>query len=312
MNASLLRQPLPQRQRGFTLVEAIVVMVITGVLAGIMVLFIRQPTQNYVDAAARADLSDTADLALRRMARELRAALPNSVRLASAGGVWWLQFIPTSAGGQYLAVEDNGSSGTPLSFTAQNAQGFSVVGPMVAINVGDHIAIYNLGNGIDDADAYARTNLALVKGVNGTLVTFEQAGDTAVDGVAHPNSINPFATPVNSLPARLPNSSPDHRFFVVGAPVTFRCAANAQGTGRLERFADPRFTLAQPTPALNQTGALLADNVVGCDFSFTQAANLQAGLIGLTIALARPRAGGAANGLETVTLTHQIHVDNTP
>jgi MSHA biogenesis protein MshO len=57
--------------------------------------------------------------------------------------------------------------------------------------------------------------------------------------------------------------------------------------------------------------ALLANNVAGCDFSFSQTANLQTGLIGLTIALARPRAG-AANGIETVTLTHQIHVDNTP
>jgi prepilin-type N-terminal cleavage/methylation domain-containing protein len=67
-------------QRGFTLVEAIIVMVLTGVLAGVMVLFIRQPVQNYVDAAGRAGLTDTADLALRRMARELRSALPNSIR----------------------------------------------------------------------------------------------------------------------------------------------------------------------------------------------------------------------------------------
>jgi MSHA biogenesis protein MshO len=308
MKISIPCRPLLQRQRGFTLVEAIVVMVISGILAGIMVLFIRQPTQNYVDAAARADLSDTADLALRRMARELHAALPNSVRLSSAGGVWWLQFIPTKAGGQYLAVEDSAASGTPLSFTASNAQVFSVVGPMPSVVVGDHIAIYNLGSGIDDA--YTRSNLALVKGVvllPSPLITYEQAGDTIVDGVAHPNNVNPFL-----LPAGQTQRSPDQRFFVVGTPVTFRCAANAQGTGRLERFTHTTFAAAQPTPPLSQTGALLANNVAGCDFNFTQAANLQTGLIGLTIALARPRAGGAANGLETVTLTHQIHVDNTP
>lgn len=295
-----------QRQRGFTLVEAIIVMVITGLLAGIMVLFIRQPAQNYVDAAGRADLSDTADLALRRMGRELHAALPNSVRLISAGGVWWLQFIPTKDGGQYL--EGGGTSGTPIDFTSATAQTFNVVGPMPAVAVGDHIAIYSLGNGIDDADAYTRRNLALVKGVAllpSPRIIYEQAGDPVVDGVQHPNNVNPF-----QLTGALTQRSPDQRFFVVGTPVTFRCEAKANGSGTLARIVGG-FTAAQPTPALTQAAALLANNVVGCDFSVTQAANMQTGLIGLSIALARP-AAGVANGLETVTLTHQIHVDNTP
>jgi MSHA biogenesis protein MshO len=55
----------------------------------------------------------------------------------------------------------------------------------------------------------------------------------------------------------------------------------------------------------------MANNVLGCDFTITQTANQQSGVIGMTIALARTSTG-AANGLETVTLTDQIHVDNTP
>ncbi|MYM67633.1 prepilin-type cleavage/methylation domain-containing protein [Pseudoduganella sp. FT55W] len=280
--------------------EAVIVMVLTGILAGIMVLFIRAPVQNYIDASARAELSDTADLALRRMARELRGALPNSIRVINNGGVWWVQFIPTKAGGQYLSVEDNVPNGTPLSFTDSGARTFNVVGPMPdgtdAITPNnDFIVVYNLGNGIDNADAYGTGNRALVTGVS-----IPQAQVTM--------ATNPFAVG----PSGIANSSADHRFSVVTLPVTFRCAPNASGTGTLARIVNPTFTPAQPTPGLAPDTPLLANNVQDCDFSATQTAALNNAMIGMSLSLARPRAGGAANGLETVTLVHQIHVDNTP
>ena len=42
-------------QRGFTLIEAIIVIVITGILAGMVAVFIRAPIDAYVDSARRAD-----------------------------------------------------------------------------------------------------------------------------------------------------------------------------------------------------------------------------------------------------------------
>lgn len=293
-------------QRGFTLVEAIIVMVLTGVLAGVMVLFIRQPVQNYVDAAGRADLTDTADLALRRMARELRSALPNSIRTTFNNGVWYVQFIPVRSGGQYLAVEDNTTGGIPLSFTSMSATQFDVVGPMPDVVPGDIIAIYNLGNEIIDADAYYvqeapptntnQVNRQQVSAVSGTRITLA-------------NNTNLFAEPATR--GRTPNTSPGHRFHVIGIPVTFRCEGRADGTGTLVRTTTA-FGTPQPTPALTAAMPRLATNVQECDFSATQAGSLHSALIGMTLSLARPRTGGAANGLETVTLVHQIHVDNTP
>lgn len=288
-----------QRRRGFTLVEAIVVMVVTGILAGIMVLFIRRPVQNYTETAGRADLSDAADLALRRMARELRTALPNSIRLTVAGGVSYLQFIPTKAGGQYLAVEDNATRGTPLSFLSSvPTTSFDIVGPVptapYAIAPNDYIVIYNLGNGIANADAYVGNNRAQVSSISGTTVTL---------------NANPFVQPAG----KVPNTSPDHRFTVAGAPVTFRCEGKADGTGTLARSVDD-FSATQPTPPLSSNTPLLANNVVGCDFTVTTTANLQTGVVGLSLALGRSIAGGNGNGngVETVTLVDQIHVDNTP
>jgi prepilin-type N-terminal cleavage/methylation domain-containing protein len=66
--------PSAARQHGFTLIETIVVMMITAILAGIMVLFIRRPVQNYVDNAARADMADVADRLAPHDARIARRA----------------------------------------------------------------------------------------------------------------------------------------------------------------------------------------------------------------------------------------------
>ena len=283
-------------------------MVVTGILAGTMVLFIRRPVQNYTDAAARADLSDAADLALRRMARELRSALPNSVRLTVNNGVWWLEFIPIISGGQYLAIENDRARGAPLDFTNPVATPFSVVGPMpnpvptvAPAGPNNYIVIYNLGVGFLGADAYARSNLARITGVNNdSTISFERYRDNDALG----NGINPFADQAN------PNSSPGRRFQVVTEPVTFRCHGLANGKGTLTRSVAANFLPAQPTPTA-AAGALLANNVVACNFSIGTTATQQSALIGLSIALGRPDINGG-NAVETVTLTHQIHVDNTP
>jgi MSHA biogenesis protein MshO len=288
-------------QRGFTLVEAIVVMVITGILSGIMVLFIRQPVKNYADAAGRADMSDTADLALRRMARELHSALPNSLRLSVIGGVSLLEFIPSYAGGQYVAVEDNINpvpNGLPLKFS-NSATSFNVVGPMppapYPMVERDYIVVYNLGLGasVPETDAYQGGNRAQISaspnGISGTRITLDS---------------NPFTVP-----------SPGHRFQVAKQPVTFRCQNNASGTGTLMRYWNYGFQGAQADPSTlgSFSSAMMANNVLACDFTISQPANQRSGLVGLTIALARSDTGnGTANGLETLTLSAQVHVDNTP
>ncbi|MET0320536.1 MAG: prepilin-type N-terminal cleavage/methylation domain-containing protein [Duganella sp.] len=301
-------------QRGFTLVEAIVAMVITALIAGTMVLFINRPVRNYVDSAGRAEMTDVADLALRRMARELRASLPNSARVTStADGAVYLEFIPTSGGGRYLSVDDDAATGTPLSFTDASAQSFTVVGnlPAAAIRSGrqDYIAIYNLGSGFQAADAYTGGNLARVTSFSAPTLFYTRlpAADLG-GGNAVASTLNPYAAPAQQSPPQLPNSSPDQRFQVVGKPVIFRCLGNAGATGTLTRSVAPTFSAVPSTPAAS-AGVLLANNVVACDFPIATNANRQSSLVTLTLALGR---AGPDGGIETVTLTHQIHVNNMP
>eukprot|EP01133_Synstelium_polycarpum_P021102 gene21102-25353_t len=60
-------------------------------------MFIRLPVQGYIDANARAALADLADTATRRMARDIRLALPNSVRVTGNGR--YLELLLTKSGG---------------------------------------------------------------------------------------------------------------------------------------------------------------------------------------------------------------------
>src|SRR5476651_2446945 len=80
------------RVMGFTLLEMIVVMVIMGIIGAMVAVFMAKPVASYVDSARRAELSDIADTALRRIVRDLRLALPNSVRVITVGGVTYLEF----------------------------------------------------------------------------------------------------------------------------------------------------------------------------------------------------------------------------
>ena len=104
------------RQAGFTLIEAIIAIVITGIISSMVAIFIKSSIDSYFAAERRAELTEVADLVLRRLSREVRLALPNSLRVATVANVAYIEFIPTSDGGRYRDTGDGSTGGNVLDF----------------------------------------------------------------------------------------------------------------------------------------------------------------------------------------------------
>lgn len=271
----MMQQPLSLRMHGFTLIEAIIVIVITGIVATFAALFIRLPVQGYVDTAERIALADAADTALGRINRELRLALPNTVRVLDGGA--GLQFVLTKAGGRYVDVNDAPPATIlPLRFDKTSTQ-FDIVGPAptgrAAILAGDLLVINNTG--ATPAYVYAdnRDNLAGIASIAGSRVTLT----------------------ANALGTQSP---PPYRFRIAAGTVTYTCAS-----GQLLRH----FIRAIPTPAAPAIGPsnMVADRAQ-CAFA-SVALPTQAGTALVSASLRLASASG-----ETISLVRSTQVENLP
>lgn len=100
-------------QRGFSLIELITVVVILSIVAVIGTNFIISSTENYQTTQTRALLVNTGRAALERMTRQLRLALPHSVRVTNDGNC--VQFLPIAGGGTYLNAVPDQNNGAPAS-----------------------------------------------------------------------------------------------------------------------------------------------------------------------------------------------------
>ena len=271
-----MRCPEARRQRGVTLIEMVIVISITAIIAGAVAVIIARPIEGYADATRRAELTDIADIALRRMTRDVRSALPNSIRI-TPGAVVYLEFLQTSGGGRYRAQVDSGGGGDPLDFSAADGS-FDVVGAMPPLAAGDSIVIYNLSSSGATANAYAGDNRRAYASSAGATIT-----------------VTPTAAP-------FPFHSPGNRFQVVPHAVTYACDA---ASGQLRRYWSYGILAAQPTPPVTPNNALLASEVLGCNFTYSSGgASGRAGVVGLELQVAR--AG------EVIRLFQQVHVSNVP
>jgi MSHA biogenesis protein MshO len=270
----------PRKSGGFTLVEMVVVIAILGIVSAMVAVFIKRPVESYVDSARRAELSDIADTALRRMMRDLRLALPNSIRVTSVGSVTYLEFLLTSGGGRYRAELTGTGTGDVLDFSAADAS-FDVLGPVPTLDAGDSIVIYNLGTGFAGADAYAAAN--------NNRAVYSSGGST-----------------ITLAPAKLfPLASPGNRFHVVKHAVTYACNPTA-GVNEIRRYWNYGIPAAQQTPPVGGSSAQLARNVGACSITYVQGAvGGRNGVVSLALQLTG--AGG-----ESVNLFHQTHVSNIP
>lgn len=92
------------RQYGFTLVEMVVVIVVLGAISAGTAMYIVRSMEAYSDTVRRDQLTSTARIAVEKMTRELRNALPNSIRVDNSGGTHCIEFFPVQSGSSYESV----------------------------------------------------------------------------------------------------------------------------------------------------------------------------------------------------------------
>ena len=289
-------------QRGVTLIELIMVIAIIGVISAVASVFIKGPIDAYVDSARRAALTDAVDTGIRRMARDIRKALPNSTRILSPGSpsIQCLEFIPTKTAGRYRAEVDVLSTGDILNFVASDTSFnmLSLNSDLPAdqkIEIGDVVAVYNLG--VSGADAYAGDNTSTVRSL-------------ANDSGRKESTI--------SVDAKLfPFASGSKRFYVIPAGeqvVGYVCSGNGTdahgtGTGTLRRYiATLPGANSCTLPVIDQNNvtsvSIMASNVASCNFVHNVSDLQRNDPVQLTITF--------TDSGESISLYHQVYENNWP
>lgn len=318
---------------GFTLVEMVMVIIIAGIVASMAATFIRWPMEGYIDLSRRAGLVDSAEMALRQVARDIRRALPNSVRCDSDGDgacdddAVAIEMLNTIDAAIYRYYPPPGAPEGTLDFDTADGS-FNVYDHFRNIDYADfpstgHFLAINTVNNV--APYQAPGAGSAVRTPNGTNIDI--AVETAdLDGDGNPDSdedrvtitggyqFDPFS---GGEPPELDESIQGRRVYVVEGPITYLCDA---ASGELRRYRghgiNPSFSAVDSDAELVANGAVRPDGTAGgslvadhavcaqTSFVYTPGTAQRAGLATLTITLEEEG--------ERVTLLHQVHVVNVP
>lgn len=263
--------------RGFTLIEMIAVIVILSILAALGGTFVVSSTNSYQSSQTRTRLVNTGRQAIERMSRQLRIALPYSVRLTNSNRC--VEFMPIASGGNYLGIE-NVANGTFSGFLPDLLNGSS---GLAILRVSPH----NIDFGAAQFVSVGAMAANEVYGVNpGSRAALASRSTTQLTLAA----------------ARIwQRNSVNKRFYLLNNPQAF-CVINNE-----LRFYDNQDATAVADPEVNLSSAysLLADNVVAAaPFSLTAGSENRNAIVKFNIAF--------AHRAESVAFNHSVMIRNVP
>jgi len=301
--------PALKHSRAFTLMEMVLAIAIMGIIGVSFGMFIVPAVNAHQALQSRAALIDSAEIALRRMARDIRIALPNSVRVSSNASGFALEMIPTVDGGRYCVAGDaNCTAGLQELLIGGSDQDFDILGCFQsAFATASNSTAYRLVVGDATGAVYSAsgTNAVMTPSTTAITVSVSAGGGSgsgacgAVSGASNTSyRHHVFLNPGQSFP----NASGRRRVFVIQKPVTYVCNKTA---GTLRRYSGYDISATLPTPTSPPAGAsvLVTDKVTNCAVS-TDTSTVQAqGYVTLTIEL--------TNSTEKVQLFDQVQLDNS-
>ncbi len=241
-----------RRAAGFTLVELVVSIVIAAIVASFVVLFLEAPVQDYFAQTRRSDLVDSANRIAAAVTGDVRTALPNSLRVATAGTTQALELLATQGTARYYSGSDSPGPdmtvGTPVTSFATLDSFLTQALPYSA----SHLSVGNLG--IAPAySAYSRGNRVMTPGT--ARIT---AGANPGENLVTLSVAMTFQAPVTPTA---------HDAYLVSGPVSYVCNPRA---GTFMRYSGYAITPAQRV-APGGSGALIAHDVSACTLSFVPA-----------------------------------------
>lgn len=274
------------------------VIALTGVVAVLIATVSGRQMEAYVDISARANLVNIAESSLRRIARDLRTAVPNSIRVSGSA----VEFVPILQAGRYRAAQSASAGSDILDFSSADGS-FQVLGNISQPANGSRMVIYNFA-WVDGSGPVAGTNL--YGGISAGALS--PAGSHVISPTG--NEITVTDNGVNDLitfdsPFQFSFSAPNKRFYIVNGAASYLCDT---GTNQIWRYAGYAIQSTQPTNgsssplASASSSALLVDHVESCNISYLPGSSQRKGIVTLILSL-------SDNG-ERVRLIHQIHVSN--
>lgn len=264
------------KARGFTLVELVIAITISVIVMIFAAMFIGAPVAAYQTQSRRADLITDVSGAWPRMERDLREALPNSLRAHRNGNIVVLEMLAVEGVARYMA---------PPSAL------FTTAGRLPSLNSNRYFLWVN-NSAAPDADPYSVPGSMTPAG---TVITI-------ADGASGQSQVT------TAPAAAFAVNSPRHRIYLLSGPVTYLCD---EGQGTLRRFAG--YTIAANQAARDTSAelaaaggavALVAQGLTSCNFaaSARNATQSQTAAVRLTT---------TRNG-DVVTLLHSSRAEYLP
>ena len=285
------------KQSGFTLVEIIIVIAIMGIIGGLSTMIIGRSLDSYAALERRTNLQTSIRLAVERISRELRQALPHSVCVNNGGACTAsgnrFYFIPVRDSGRYQDRPGTYTAPPPiqrdrLPVTPQSHDRFDVLSTNSANRLnavgGNWAVVYNTNN----TDIYAGIN-DVRKEINAVVqkdIQNDADATNDIDQIQFLGGNQSFT-----------NHSPTRRFHIIDNDVVTLFYLNGTDLFRdTTDFATPNTQTATPR--------LLMSNVQACTFTYTPGSPQRAGLLRIDITVAQQG--------ETIQVIHDAHVYNTP
>ncbi|WP_341304368.1 type II secretion system protein [Pseudomonas sp. TMP25] len=292
------------RSRAFTLVELVIVIALAGTVAVMVSAVLSRPLNSFVDQSRRAVLVDQAAGALSRMTRDVRLAIPNSVRVSADGQAMELLLIhsaaryrPNRIGGDGLRFS-SAPGGCGSSTVDGSCNTVQVLDPAFNPAGARWLVMYNTGaqsagNPVLGGNVWAPANPGVIS-LSGT--TFSLLGGA-------PSNESLIA--LGSMPGGnfdFVFASPQRRLYLAETVVGYRCQ-NSQ----LVRYSYSQLLNAIPAAPPAGSAAQPVASSVNCaqsGFEYAPGTTQRAGLLNLSLSISQ--AG------ENLQLLQQVHVDNAP